>query len=78
MENRITVSALEDLFSSVPVVWWQDDLRVDRVNLFDDCEVLSIEFDYRISYDAFDNKCVSPELCVYVGNRLSGNKEAKQ
>lgn len=64
--EKTTVLELDTILSPAsPVTYWQGGMPVQRRDIFDDCEVVSVELD-----DQFINGRPSPCIAVYVGERV--------
>lgn len=70
-EQKITLTQLDTILSPVsPVTYWQDGMPVQRRDIFDDCEVVSVGLDNQSI-----NGRPSPQIAVYVGERVGrGNQ----
>ena len=65
-EQKITLTQLDTILSPAsPVTYWQDGMPVQRRDIFDDCEVVSVELD-----DQVINGRLRPCIAVYVGDRI--------
>lgn len=65
-KQKVTIAQMDAILSPAsPVIYWQGWMPVQRKDIFDDCEVVSVELD-----DQFINGRPSPCIVVYVGNRI--------
>ncbi len=70
-QQKITVAQLDAILSPASTIaYWQDGRPVPRRDIFDDCEVVSVEMD-----DNIVNGRARPCIAVYVGARI-GQQEA--
>lgn len=65
-EQKITLTQLDAILSPVsPVTYWQDGMPVQRRDIFDDCEVVSVGLDNQVI-----NGRLKSCIAVYVGGRI--------
>ena len=65
-KQKVTIAQVDAILSPAsPVTYWQGGMSVQRRDIFDDCEVVSVELD-----DRFINGRPSSCIAVYVGDRI--------
>ena len=65
-KQKVTIAQVDAILSlASPVTYWQGGMPAQRRDIFDDCEVVSIELDRQ-----FTGGRPIPCIAVYVGDRV--------